>query len=96
MSHLGFGLPYAISLQLQHPDRPIFNITGDGSFGFTLQELDTARRYALPVINIIHNNELWGIIRAGQRAQFDFELGTALPARTMPKSREALGVSAPL
>ena len=51
MAQLGFGLPYALSLQLQHPDRPVFNITGDGAFGFTLQELDTARRYGLPVIN---------------------------------------------
>jgi acetolactate synthase-1/2/3 large subunit len=78
MSQLGFGLPYAISLQLQHPGRPVLNITGDGAFGFTLQELDTARRYALPVVNIIHNNAAWGIIRAGQRAQLDFELGTGL------------------
>lgn len=78
MSQLGFGLPYALALQLQHPDKPVFNITGDGSFGFSLQELDTARRYRLPVITIIHNNAAWGIIRAGQKAQLDFELGTSL------------------
>jgi len=60
MAQLGFGLPYAIALQLQHPDKPVFNITGDGAFGFTLQELDTARRHGLPVINIIHNNASWG------------------------------------
>ena len=78
MSQLGFGLPYALALQSQHPGRPVFNITGDGSFGFTLQELDTARRYRLPVITIIHNNAAWGIIRAGQRKQLDFELGTDL------------------
>jgi acetolactate synthase-1/2/3 large subunit len=78
MSQLGFGLPYALSLQLQHRQRPVINITGDGAFGFTLQELDTARRYGLPVVNIIHNNAAWGIIRAGQRSQYDFELGTSL------------------
>ena len=78
MSHLGFGLPYALSLQLQHRGRTVFNITGDGSFGFTLNELDTARRYGLPVITIIHNNAAWGIIRAGQRMQLDFEMGTSL------------------
>lgn len=78
MSHLGFGLPYALSLQLQHPGRPVFNLTGDGSFGFTLQELDTARRLRLPVVTVIHNNAAWGIIRAGQRGQLGFELGTAL------------------
>lgn len=78
MCQLGFGLPYALALQMEYPDRPVFNITGDGSFGFTIQELDTARRNRLPVITIVHNNAAWGIIRAGQRAQFDFELGTRL------------------
>jgi thiamine pyrophosphate-dependent acetolactate synthase large subunit-like protein len=78
MSHLGFGLPFAMSLKLQHPSNPVFNITGDGSFGFTMNELDTARRYHLPVVTIIHNNAAWGIIRAGQKKQFDFEFGTSL------------------
>jgi acetolactate synthase-1/2/3 large subunit len=32
----------------------------------------------LPVITLIHNNAAWGIIAAGQRRQFDFELGTEL------------------
>jgi thiamine pyrophosphate-dependent acetolactate synthase large subunit-like protein len=78
MSHLGFGLPYALALKLMHPRRCVVNITGDGSFGFTVQELDTARRNGLAVVTIIHNNESWGIIRSGQRKQLDFELGTSL------------------
>ncbi|MEJ8810431.1 thiamine pyrophosphate-binding protein [Variovorax ureilyticus] len=78
MSHLGFGLPYAIALQAQDPARKVALITGDGSFGFTLNELDTARRYRLPVLCILHNNAAWGIIRAGQRNALGFELGTAL------------------
>jgi thiamine pyrophosphate-dependent acetolactate synthase large subunit-like protein len=78
MSHLGFGLPYALAIQAQHPERTVVNITGDGSFGFTMNELDTARRYGLRVVNIIHNNASWGIIRQGQKMQFDFELGTGL------------------
>ena len=78
MSQLGFGLPYALALKLLHPGRAVLNITGDGAFGFTLQELDTARREKLAVINVIHNNASWGIIRAGQRAALDFELGTSL------------------
>ncbi|MDR6855727.1 thiamine pyrophosphate-binding protein [Variovorax guangxiensis] len=78
MSHLGFGLPYAIALQAQQPRRAVTLITGDGSFGFTLNELDTARRYRLPVLCILHNNAAWGIIRAGQRNALGFELGTAL------------------
>ena len=78
MSQLGFGLPYALALQWLHPGKLVLNLTGDGSFGFTLQELDTARRYGLPVINFIHNNASWGIIRQGQRMQLGFEMGTSL------------------
>lgn len=77
MSHLGFGLPYALALRLAFPSRPVFNLTGDGAFGFTLQELDSARRHGLPVITVIHNNAAWGVIRAGQRMA-GFEFGTGL------------------
>lgn len=67
MAQLGFGLPFAIALKHLHPHQTVVNITGDGSFGFTLSELDTARRYGLPVITIIHNNAAWGIIDFGQK-----------------------------
>jgi acetolactate synthase-1/2/3 large subunit len=77
MGHLGFGIPYANALQLAHPDRPVINVTADGAFGFTVAELDTARRAGLPIVNIIHNNSAWGVIRLGQR-RHDFELGTGL------------------
>jgi acyl-CoA reductase-like NAD-dependent aldehyde dehydrogenase/thiamine pyrophosphate-dependent acetolactate synthase large subunit-like protein len=77
MSHLGFGLPYAMALKRVHANKVVVNITGDGAFGFTLQELDSARRHRLPVVNIVHNNAAWGVIRAGQRMQ-GFEFGTAL------------------
>jgi thiamine pyrophosphate-dependent acetolactate synthase large subunit-like protein len=78
LGHLGFGLPYAISLALDEPDRVAVNLTGDGAFGFTIQELDTARRYGVNVINVIHDNSAWGVIGLAQR-QADFELGTELP-----------------
>ena len=77
MSHLGFGLPAAIALARTYPDRRSFCLTGDGAFGFTLQELDTARRYGANVVAVIHNNEAWGVIRAGQPAR-RFELGVDL------------------
>ena len=78
MCQLGFGLPAALAWQLLHPGRPVFNLTGDGSFGFTLNELDSARRLGLPVVTVVHNNAAWGIIRQGQRKQFGFELGSDL------------------
>jgi acetolactate synthase-1/2/3 large subunit len=78
MCQLGFGLPAAMALQLLHPGRLVVNITGDGSFGFTLSELDTARRERLPVVSIIHNNAEWGVIGYGQRKSLGESFGAAL------------------
>ncbi|GAB3617294.1 thiamine pyrophosphate-binding protein [Okibacterium endophyticum] len=77
MAQLGFGGPFAHAIKAWSPGRTVVNITGDGSFGFMVQELDTARRYGLPVINVIHNNALWGVIGRTQRAA-GFELGLDL------------------
>lgn len=77
MAQLGFGTPYALALKARYPDRMVVNITGDGSFGFTIQELDTARRYGLNTMTIIHNNATWGVIEAGQQ-RAGFKFGTAL------------------
>lgn len=77
MAHLGFGLPWALALSKACPDRRVFCITGDGAFGFTIQELDTARRNGLNVIVVVHNNEAWGVIRFAQEMK-GFEFGTAL------------------
>jgi len=90
MAQLGFGLPYALGLKYLYPDRPVFNLTGDGAFGFTLQELDTARRYGLNVINIIHNNASWGIIKNGQE-RHGFELGSSLEGTDYAAIAQAFG-----
>ena len=90
MAHLGFGLPYALALQLLHPERPVVNVTGDGAFGFTIAELDTARRYGLPVVTVVMNNAAWGVIGFGQRRQ-GFELGTALEGTRYAEIARAFG-----
>ncbi len=78
MTQLGFGLAYAIALKLNHPDLPVVNVTGDGAFGFTLQELDTARRYGAAVVSVIHNNAAWGVIKAAHQRGYGFTLGDDL------------------
>jgi acetolactate synthase-1/2/3 large subunit len=77
-TQLGFGLPFALAAKLANPAAPVFNITGDGAFGFTIQELDTARRYALPVVNVIHNNASWGVIKTAHQRGYGFTLGDDL------------------
>ena len=77
MAHRGFGTPYAHALKLLHPERTVLSINGDGGFGFTLQELDTARRHGIAAVHVIHDNAAWGVIRLGQ-GRAGFELGTDL------------------
>ncbi len=90
MAHLGFGVPFAHALKFLYPQATVINITGDGAFGFTMQELDTARRYRLPVIHVIHNNQSWGIIEAAQR-RVGFELGSELSGSDYAAVARALG-----
>jgi thiamine pyrophosphate-dependent acetolactate synthase large subunit-like protein len=68
--HLGIGQPFANAFKLAFPDRPVVNFCGDGAFGLTIQELDTAVRHGLHVVNVINNDGGWGMCKAGQLALF--------------------------
>ena len=71
--HLGSGQPFANALKLAHPDRMVLNFCGDGGFGMTMQEMDTAVRHNLAVVNIINNDGGWGMCKAGQLFLFGGE-----------------------
>jgi acetolactate synthase-1/2/3 large subunit len=64
--HLGTGLPYAIGAKLAAPDRPVYLISGDGAVGFNIQELETARRYSLPITVVVSCDRGWGMERSSQ------------------------------
>jgi acetolactate synthase-1/2/3 large subunit len=66
---IGSALPNAIALKIARPDRPVFFITGDGSLGFYIAEMDTAVRYGLPIVFIVGNDAGWGLERELQNAQ---------------------------
>lgn len=68
--HLGVGLPFALAGKLANPGKPVVLLTGDGSFGFSAMEFDTAVRHRIPVICIIANDGGWGQIRRGQRREY--------------------------
>ena len=78
MGHLGFGQPFANAAKLCFPDRQVINMAGDGGFGCTLQELETAVRYNLPVINVISDDRAWGMIKGGQAALYGHPVGVDL------------------
>lgn len=68
LATIGSGLPNSLALQLANPSKPVVCITGDGSLGFYLAELDTAVRHKLPVVIIVGNDAGWGIERQFQFA----------------------------
>ncbi len=68
--HLGVGLPYAIGAKLAAPDKQVYLITGDGAFGTTLQELETASRLNLKITVIVVNDGAWGMIKGAQKLSF--------------------------
>jgi acetolactate synthase-1/2/3 large subunit len=65
---IGSALPNGLALQMAHPDKPVAIITGDGSLGFYIAEMDTAVRYQLPIVIIVGNDAGWGLERELQSA----------------------------
>lgn len=63
---MGFGYGAAIGAQMACPDKRVIHITGDGSFHMNLNELCTSVTYGLPIITIIMNNEVLGMVRQWQ------------------------------
>jgi acetolactate synthase-1/2/3 large subunit len=63
LATIGAALPNGLALQMAHPDRPVVVITGDGSLGFYIAELDTAVRHNLPIVIIVGNDAGWGLER---------------------------------
>jgi acetolactate synthase-1/2/3 large subunit len=67
MGHLGVGIPYSIGVKMAKPEKLVICLTGDGSFLFNVQELETAVRLNLPIIVVIANNCAWGMIKSNQK-----------------------------
>ena len=90
---LGVGAPFAIAAKLLHPERPVFVIQGDGSFGLNGMDFDTALRFKLPMVCVVGNDAAWGQIRLPQVQLFGPEKspGTLLAKTRYDKVVEALG-----
>ncbi len=63
---MGFGLPAAIGAKLGRPDKTVIDVSGDGGFQMTMQELATAVNYNIPVVVCILNNGYLGMVRQWQ------------------------------
>ncbi len=68
---MGYGLGAAIGAQIGRIDRRVFNIAGDGSFGMNCNELVTAVKNKLPLIQVIMNNNCLGMVRQWQNLFYE-------------------------
>ncbi|MBE5039031.1 biosynthetic-type acetolactate synthase large subunit [Ructibacterium gallinarum] len=64
---MGFGLGAAIGAQVANPEATVINVTGDGCFHMNMNELSTAAKEELPIIEVIMNNNVLGMVRQWQR-----------------------------
>lgn len=63
---MGYGLGACIGAQVGQPDKICFNISGDGCFRMNMNELATASRYNIPIIDVVINNHVLGMVRQWQ------------------------------
>jgi len=68
---LGYSLSAAVGAQIGRPHSKVIAAMGDGSFGFTVGELETVTRLNLPILFLVFSNSSYGWIKAGQKAGFD-------------------------
>jgi acetolactate synthase I/II/III large subunit len=68
---LGYALGASVGAQIGRPSSKVVSVMGDGSFGFTVGELETVTRYNLPIMFIVFSNSVYGWIKAGQKSGFE-------------------------
>lgn len=63
---MGFGLGAAMGAKMGRPDQTVINIAGDGCFRMNMNEIATLSRYRIPVIEVVINNHVLGMVRQWQ------------------------------
>lgn len=67
---LGYSMAAAVGAWFGRPQSKVVAVMGDGSFGFTVGELETIRRYNVPVTMIVVSNSVFGWIKASQKTGY--------------------------
>lgn len=90
---MGFGYGAAIGVQIGCPDKRVIHFTGDGSFHMNLNEACTAVSQELPIITVIMNNRVLGMVYQWQTAFYNKRYASTTPERktNFPKVAEAFG-----
>ena len=90
---IGIGTPYALAASLAFPNRQVVLITGDGSLGFNLMEMDTAVRHGARFMTVVSNNAAWNIEIYDQLTTYEGRVvGTKLRETDYAAAARALGM----
>ena len=75
LGSLGVGTGFAMAAKLANPDKEVMCLYGDGSFGMTAFDMETAQRFGAPYLAVIGNNSHMNQIRYGQIAKYGEQRG---------------------
>ena len=75
---MGYGLGAAIGAKMGRPDKTVVNIAGDGCFRMNMNEVATAARNNLPLIEIVINNHVLGMVRQWQTLFYDHRYSSTI------------------
>lgn len=90
---MGYGLGASMGAKVAMPDKRVINIAGDGCFRMNMNELATAARYQIPIIEIIINNHVLGMVHQWQELFYEKRYSATVfeDAADFAKVAEALG-----
>lgn len=91
LATIGPGIPFAIAAKLARPEEPAVALVGDGAFGFSAMEVDTAARHGVGVAVVVGNDAAWGIVKRQMEMGFGRAIATDLVARRYDLVGAALG-----
>jgi len=75
LAAMGFALPAAVAAKLVHPSRKVVAVSGDGGFLMNLQEMETAKRLGLAIVNVIFRDGGYNLIQWKQQTRLGRESG---------------------
>ena len=91
---LGYGFPTSLGVKIAHPERPVVSISGDGGFGFCLNELATMALHGISAVAIVFTDDAFGNVRRIQQEQFGGRtIASDLKNPNFLKLAEAFGVT---
>ena len=90
---MGYGLGASIGAKMGCPDKTVINVAGDGCFRMNMNEIATAARYQIPVIEVVINNHVLGMVRQWQNLFYEerYSYTTLNDGADFVKVAEALG-----